>query len=257
MSRPLAVVTGASSGIGEAIALRLGRSGYDLLLVARREQLLTTLARKIATSNPGAAVTPFALDLGAQDAAERLVERAPNATVVINNAGFGKVGEALHVEDATYQQMITLNVSALTAITLAYARRMVARGGGTIMNVGSTSAFQPIPYQAVYAATKAYVKSFTEALAYELKGKGVSVLAFHPGPTKTPFVDIAGAESQERTFGRFFMSVDEVADLAMKQIQSGEETVVAGALNEVAATLSSVGPSKLVREVSARLFKPR
>ncbi|MCC6810496.1 MAG: SDR family oxidoreductase [Deltaproteobacteria bacterium] len=257
MQRPLAVVTGASSGIGEALALRLGSAGYDLLLVARREALLTELSARIVREHPEVRADVFALDLCTDDAAQKLLDRAPTASVLVNNAGFGKVGEALSIENGVYEQMIALNVAALTQLTLTFARRMVERGGGTILNVGSTSGFQPIPFQAVYAATKAYVMSFSEALSYELRGKGVSVLGLYPGPTKTGFSEIAGAQEHAKKHARVFMSADAVAALAMDQIKTGKESVVAGKLNAVAATLSQLGPRKAARRVAAAIFKPR
>lgn len=249
---PLAIVTGASSGIGEALSVRLKNAGYDLLLVARREPLLADLQKRL-----GSGADVFVLDLAKPDAAERLFARAPDAKVVVNNAGFGKVGDALSFEPAVYEQMIALNVATLTQITLRYARQMAAKGGGTILNVGSTSGFQPIPFQAVYAATKAYVMSLTESLSFELRDKNVRVLGLYPGPTRTEFGEVAGSLDHQRRHARFFMEADEVAELAMRQIRDGTERVVAGGLNNVAATLSQVGPRSVVRRISAALFKPQ
>jgi uncharacterized protein len=255
MSTPLAIVTGASSGIGEALALRLARAGYDLLLVARRKPLLDELKSRIEMEGIGSADV-LALDLSAKDAAEKVYARAPDATLLVNNAGFGKVGEALSIPGEVYDEMIALNVATLTGLTLRYAKRMAERGGGTILNVGSTSGFQPIPYQSVYAATKAYVMSFSESLSYELRGKGVNVLAIYPGPTRTAFSEIAGAQAQAKKRERFFMSADAVADLAMEQIKHGRDAAVAGTLNSVAARLAQLGPRRVVRRVAATLFKP-
>jgi short-subunit dehydrogenase len=256
MTNPLAIVTGASSGIGEALSIRLGRAGYDLLLVARRAKLLEDLAARIKRESPQVQATPFPLDLAAAGAAEALFARAPDATLLVNNAGFARVGEALSVEQGVYDEMITVNVSVLTATTLRFAKRMRERGGGTILNVASTSGFQPIPGQAVYAATKAYVMSLSEALSYELRGTGVNVLTLNPGPTRTEFTEVAGAQAQAKRKARLFMSADAVADLAMDQIKRGKEVAVAGKLNAIGAALAQIGPRKVVRAVSAALFKP-
>ncbi len=255
-SRPLAIVTGASSGIGEALSLRLARAGYDLLLVARREPLLGALSRRITTEIPEAKATPLALDLAQADAAERLFAHAPQADLVVNNAGFARVADALEVEPSVYDEMIALNVATVTRLTLRFARQMAGRGGGTILNIGSTSGFQPIPYQAVYAATKAYVSSFSEALAFELEGKGVNVLVLYPGPTNTAFSDVAGAKDQAKRHARFFMSAEAVADLAMEQIRTGKTALVAGKLNGIAAALAQIGPRRLSRRIAAELFRP-
>src|SRR5438045_840136 len=142
MARPLAVLTGASSGIGAALAPVLARDGYDLLLVARREALLGEVAARVKAAVPAARAETFALDVTAAGAAERLRERVPEAALIVNNAGFGTVANALDVDLETYRRMIALNVTALTEITYVFAKAMAARGGGTILNVASTAAFQ-------------------------------------------------------------------------------------------------------------------
>lgn len=257
MPRPLAIVTGASSGIGAALAPLLARDGWDLVLVARREALLADLASRIAREVPGAVAMPFALDLLAPDAARRLVDRAPAATLVVNCAGFGVFTRALETDDETYRRMIALNVTALTDVTLAFARLMVERGGGTIFNVASTAAFQAMPFASVYAATKAYVVSMSEGIHFELRGRGVSVLAFCPGPTETEFIGVAGvAEEQVAKGKKFFQSPEAVAASAARAIRRRAETRVPGFLNNILAFLARTSPRRISRWFAGRMFEP-
>jgi hypothetical protein len=256
MSRPLAILTGASSGIGAALAPLLAREGYDLLLVARREALLTGVAERCRAAAAGARADVLALDVTAPGAARTLLERAPEARLVVNNAGFGWFGEAVDGDLENYRRMIALNVTALTEIALAFARRMVeAKVPGVVLNVASTAAFQPIPYAAVYAATKAYVVSFSEAMHYETRGKGVAVLAFCPGPTVTEFAQAAGVSTDVREKNeRFFQSVDAVAASAVRAIRARAETRVPGILNNILAFLARVSYWRLARRTAALLF---
>lgn len=256
--RPLAIVTGASSGIGAALAPLLAAEGYDLLLVARRELLLLDLARTIAAALPGAHAEAFTLDLATPEAGRRLFERAPDARLVVNSAGFGVIGPALEADLDTYRRMIALNVSALTEVTYLFARRMAERGGGTILNIASTAAFGPLPYASVYAATKSYVVALSEGLHFELRGRGVRVLAFCPGPTDTAFGEAAGASAADLARGKpFFLGPDVVARKALRAIRRGAETKVPGALNNVLAFLQRHGPRRAVRWFGAYAFRPR
>ncbi len=256
MSRPLAVLTGASSGIGAALAPVLARDGYDLVLVARREDLLYVVADKVARDVPGARADAFALDLTGPDAAQRLVERAPASKLVVHSAGFGKIAPALAVDLDTYRRMIAINVSAVTEITYRFASKMAANGGGTIMNIASTAGFRAIPYFTVYAATKAYVVSFCEGLHYELRGRGVNVLAFCPGPTETEFISEAGADEMRDRGRHFFLKPERVAESVARAIRKRRESRVPGFLNNVAAFFQRHGPRGLVRWFSAKMFKP-
>jgi short-subunit dehydrogenase len=252
--RTQAVVTGASTGLGAELAERLARHGYDLVLVARRQQQLEETAARCTRA--GAQATVLALDLTAPGGPEKLLERAPDAELVVNGAGFGKIGEALAGDLADYERMIAINVRVLTAITHLYALRMRARGRGTIFNVASSAGIQPVPNAAVYAATKAYVKNYSEALAYELHGSGVSVLTFCPGPFHSEFAATAGVPDHvvERS-AAVMMTASQVADEALEAILHKRETYVPGALNRIAAVAARVGPPKIVRAVAARLFK--
>ena len=203
--QPLAVITGASSGIGRELAKLAAQKGYRLLLIARNMRALEVLSRDLRTETH-----LLALDLTAAGAVDQisswLSDRQIVPEIFINNAGFGAFGPASDMDEAMLKKMIRLNVMALTSLSLRMARRMKREGRGRIMNVASTAAFQPCPYLGVYGATKSYVLSFTESLAEELKGSGVTVTAFCPGPTRTQFGVTAGLSQESlrrpRTRGR-------------------------------------------------------
>lgn len=189
---PQAVITGASSGIGAALARRLCAEGYDLVLVARRAERLSALAEELRAAH-GREVEPLGLDVTDPEAPARLLEAAPRPDVLVNNAGMGRFGPVLDAESGEHLRSIRLNCEALTALTLAVLPGMIERRSGTIVNVGSIAGLQPVPYYAVYGATKAFVHSFSEALDAELEGKGVRVVAIAPGPVPTEFQQNAGS----------------------------------------------------------------
>jgi short-subunit dehydrogenase len=194
-ARPFAVVTGASGGIGLALARELASAGYDLLLVARSEARLRELASEIA-ARWGVAADPLVADLAAPAGVTRVIEawrsrnRPPD--VLVNNAGFGYFGPFAESAIATELEMMHLNMDALVHLTHAALADMRAGGTGRILNVASTAAFQPGPWMTVYYATKAFVLHFSEALAEELAGSCIRVTALCPGPTATGFEDRAG-----------------------------------------------------------------
>lgn len=189
-----ALITGATKGIGRALARELARRGADLILVARSEPDLRQVAGDIR-SRHDVTVHTIAADLGTPGGTDRLLAELDGRTVdlLINNAGIGTAGPFLDGTLARHHSSIDLNITGLTTLTYELGRSMVARGTGGIVNVASTAAFQPMPYQASYAATKAFVLSFTEALAAELRGTGVHVMAAHPGGTETSFFDTSTA----------------------------------------------------------------
>lgn len=251
------MLTGASSGIGAAMAPMLAREGYDLVLVARREAELARVADQVRAVEPAATAEVFPLDLAEKGAGERLFERAPRAKLVVNSAGFGKLGPALRYDLETYRRMIALNVSAITDITYLFARRMSEDGGGVIMNIASTAAFQPIPYFTVYAATKSYVVSLCEGLHFELRGKGVHVLAFCPGPVDTSFEAVAEVPEEMLTYGRPFMiSAEHCARVAVRAIRRRAERVVPGFWAGLGAIGARLSHWRLARWAAATLFRP-
>ncbi len=188
----VALVTGASTGIGEALARRFAAEGYDLVLVARSADKLAALSKEL-TEEHGIQVWVEAVDLSRSNVAEQLAERLReqniSVDVLINNAGVAEFGAFAGMQCERHQEMISLNITGLTEMLAKFLPPMLARGHGRIINVSSTSAFGPVPSAATYAATKAYILSLTESLAVELEGTGVSITALCPGFTATNMLD--------------------------------------------------------------------
>ena len=256
--RPVAVVTGASSGIGAAFARELARRGHDLWITARRHDRLEELASEIREAS-GARVDVLALDLANAEGPRALLDRLSVERVVpdlfVNNAGFGYMGEALDLDHATSLEMIQLNISALTELTLGIARRMVAIGRGGIINVASTAAFQPTPFTAVYGATKAFVLSFSESLNEELSGRGVRVHTLCPGFTESEFHSRAGSPGGvPRWMGT---TPEECVRRDLDAYARGEAVYIDGAINWLGALTQRLVPRRLVVRMSGRLMKPR
>ncbi|MCM2333732.1 MAG: SDR family NAD(P)-dependent oxidoreductase [Anaeromyxobacteraceae bacterium] len=256
-ARRLAVVTGASSGIGWALARALARRGDAVLAVARRAERLDALAAE-ALADGHAPIHTLALDLGADGAALALAAAARRLGVpalLVNNAGFGAYGPFEAADPARLAAMVRLNCEALLLATHALLPDLKAAGGAAVLNVASAAAFQPTPYMAAYGATKAFVLSFTEALDEELRGAGVRALAFCPGPVATEFGEVAGVGARfHEVPGR--LTAEEAAEAALQQLDDGEAVLVPGPLNKVATTLAQVLPRGLVRRASARVLRP-
>jgi uncharacterized protein len=228
--RELALVTGASSGIGRELARVHAECGGDLILIARREDRLTELADELRGEH-GATVYVLARDLSEPGAAAALVADLDRAdlrpTILINNAGFGHHGPFCAQDLARNARMVRLNVTALLELTGLLAPRLVRLGRGRILNVGSVAGFVPGPHQAVYFATKAFVGSFSEALAEELRGTGVTVTVLCPGPTRSEFGAAAGVEGVGG-FGGRIPSSREVAEYGYRAMLRGTPLVVHG-----------------------------
>ena len=189
--RPLALVTGASSGIGREIARHLANGGYDVALVARREGLLRELAGELEAEH-GCRAEVVVADLSDMSQVENVKQVVEEVDVLVNNAGFGKWGVLTDQEEASVEEMVDVNIRALTTLTRHYAGKMLGRGKGRILNVASIAAFQPGPGMAAYCATKSYVLSFSRSLHSELKGTGVTVTCLCPGYVETGFGEVAG-----------------------------------------------------------------
>lgn len=228
-------MTGASSGIGEHVARLLAARGYDLVIVARRLERLEALEKEIEAKH-GVAVTPVKLDLSANGAAETLFAQTEGAgmevEVLINNAGFGTQAHFPTIPWAKTAEQIQLNVVALTELTWRFLSTMKARDRGFVLNVASIGAYLPVPGYSTYAAGKAYVRNFSEALAHELRGTGVRVCCLCPGATLTEFTDVAGhkvPEWQKITM----MSAERCARVGVSALFSGRRLIVSGFWNTV------------------------
>src|SRR5213595_3840621 len=256
MAQEVALVTGASSGIGEALARRIARDGRHLVLVARRAERLQALARDLEHAHEVTAHV-IAKDLVKPAAARELLDevgrRGLTVDWLVNNAGFGTVGrfDRLPVEGELDE--IRLNVEVLVELTARCLPAMVARHAGVVMNIASMGAFAPGPYMATYAATKAFVLSFSEGIAAELGGTGVDVLCVCPGFTRTEFqtkaeVDVSGVPSFA------WMSADAVADQAVRSL-GRTPVVVNGAMNSMMATAIRFVPRAVTNRIVAAFLK--
>jgi hypothetical protein len=250
--RPVTLITGASAGIGHALARVFAKNGHEVVLVARREQLLANLADEIAATG-APRPTVLRADVSRIDAARRIGEALVAAglepEIVVNNAGFGLLGAAVTLDRGEQLAMIDLNVRALTDLSLGFAEALERRKGG-ILNVASVAAFMPGPGMAVYYATKAYVLSFTEALHHELAPKGVRVTALCPGPVPTEFQARAGIKSM-RLARAAVRTADQVAADGYKGLREGARVVVPGFPNQLAAVLAPLLPRSFIMRVSA------
>jgi hypothetical protein len=251
---PIALITGASSGIGQVFAREYAARGYDLIIVARRKDRLKALASDITESH-GVKVTVLAADLSVPGSAEKLAKSvgATPVDVLVNNAGWGHIGSFASEDLSGIVDEINVNVIALTQLSRLFVGQMIERGRGTIINIASTAAYQPVPNMAVYAATKAYVLSFTEALWGELQGTGVSALAVSPGGTATEFLDVAGG----RAMGSALMTPEQVVATAMTALQSSSPapSVIVGSQNRFLARAGRFVPKRQLIAVAKTLMK--
>jgi hypothetical protein len=253
-----ALVTGASSGIGTTFARALRARGERLVLVARRADRLEALAQELGGSDV-AAVIP--IDLAEPNGAARLQaevnRRELTVDMLVNNAGFGDTGRFHEAPIERLAGMIDLNARALVELTRRFLPGMIARGRGRIVNVVSNAAFQPVPYLAVYAATKSLALSFTEALATELRGTGVRLQALCPGLTETEFFEAArtGKELLVNKLPR--MTPEEVVACSLRGLDRGRLTVITGLSNRLLAAAVRLSPRGLARRVAAELYRPR
>jgi short-subunit dehydrogenase len=249
------LITGASSGIGEAFARRLAALGRNVFLVARSEDKLVTLCNELGRENRVRAQY-FVLDLSQPDAGERLFaeteKRGLEIDLLVNNAGFGSMGDFVKLDQARELNMIDLNVKALVDLTYRFLPPMRQRKRGAIINVASTAAFQPVPFMATYAATKAFVLSFSEAIWEENRPYGIEVLALCPGVTETNFFEAAHGHKPP---ARAAQTADEVVDTAMKALGRGKGHVVSGLSNLVMVEAERFVPRSVVVRVAGRMMR--
>jgi uncharacterized protein len=257
VTRPIALVTGASSGIGDSFARLLAERGYDLVLVARDAGRLEALAKDLEGSfGATAEVLPTDLTDPVQLATTeaRCHDRSAPIELLVNNAGFGTFG-SLHTLDLdTETREIQLNVVALVRLTHAAATEMFERRKGGILNVSSLAGFQPGPANATYSATKAFITSFTEAVHEELKGSGVNVTVLCPGFTRTGFQAVANVPA-ETIPGFVWQEADEVARAGLDALAKNRAVAIPGNLNKVLGNVSAVMPSAITRRLGAAVLK--
>lgn len=257
------LITGASSGLGAEFAREFGARGANLVLVARRQDRLEALAVDLA-ERFGTQSTVIPLDLTAPDAVATLVadleERGIRVATLVNNAGFGSYGRFAELDTERVHREVQLNVLALTELSRALWPHLIAHGRtapatGALINVASTAAFQPVPFMSVYAATKAYVLSFTEGLWFEAKGTGVKVLALCPGPTSTEFTEVA---SNEELFFGSPQTAEQVIAAAFRALdrRSTPPRVVSGLGNAFSARGVRLVPQRSLLTALGRIATP-
>jgi short-subunit dehydrogenase len=255
---PRALVTGASSGFGAAFARALRKRGHSLVLVARRHDRLLALQQELGGEKAVAVVSAdLAAPGGPAGVLKELEAKGVEIDLLVNNAGVGLTTPFLDQPVDRILGMVDLNVRAVVELTRALLPPMVRRGRGGVINVSSIAAFQPVPYMAVYSATKALTLSFTEAVAYELRGTGVRMQALCPGPTATEFLDMSQTHSGLLVRRMPMLRTEEVVEQSLEAFDRGKLRVVPGFVNRVTGVLGRLSPTALNLAVTARLFKPR
>jgi short-subunit dehydrogenase len=258
--RPLALITGASSGIGRELAKVFARRGYDLVLIARNKKAMEELASQLRASFETKAII-LAKDLSKHNAADEvfnvLRRKRLEVDVVVNNAGFGTFGPFVQTEVKSSLDLLQVNVVALTQLVRLFAAEMVKRGKGKILNVASTAAFQPGPWMSTYYASKAYILSFSEALAHELAGSGVTVSCLCPGPTRTEFHRRAGMEHIVLFHSFLTMEAAPVAQCAFEGLMKGKRVIIPGVLNKIGTVAARMAPHSLIMNVVRFLHRKR
>ena len=254
------LVTGASSGIGADVARSLARRGQGVTLVARRAERLNELAGELRSEHE-IRVEVLECDLGDARSRERmlaeLAELAVNVEVLVNNAGYGSGGRFYELDAEREVEMVRLNMEAVVALCARFVPEMVRRGRGGVLNVASMAAFQPLPRQATYAATKAFVLSFTDALHADLAGTGVTATALCPGPVKTEFADSAGISAEAEGLPEMVWAESpDVAEQGVRGLERGKRVVVPGGLlNRATALGGQHVPRSVLLRVAGR-FNP-
>jgi hypothetical protein len=248
--KKVALITGASAGLGVEFARQLSERGHRLVLAARRKDRLEGLAKDLGNARA------VAIDLSKANAAAKLMADVKDAgeevEILVNNAGFGLIGRFAELDTKRLRQMIDLNVGTLTDLCRAVAPQMIAHKSGGILNVASTAAFQPGPKMAVYFATKAFVLSLTEALHEELKADGVRVTCLCPGPTRTEFGDVAGFAGNGM-FDRVAMESPEVVKAGLEGLDRNHAVVVPGVVNKIGAASTRFAPRSMVRKIAGAI----
>jgi len=249
-----ALVTGASSGIGEQFARQLARRGFELILVARRAERLEALAAELPVR---ARAVPCDLATEAASVPERVAELGAAVDLLVNDAGFGTSGPFLEHDPARDAEQVRVNCEAIVTLTHAFLPGMVERRRGGVINVASSAGMQPIPYESVYAATKAFVISFTDALHVELRGSGVRVLCVNPGPVPTEWQGIAGYEEGRVGVVPGRISAEQVVREALDAYDRGRRSVIPGRVIRWFIRLTQPSPRAIQLRITERLYRPR
>ncbi|MEJ7789803.1 MAG: SDR family oxidoreductase [Thermoleophilaceae bacterium] len=255
------LITGASSGIGADIARSLASRGHGVVLVARREERLASLAEELSAAH-GVRAETLSADLGDAGARKGMLKRLDGlglqVGVLVNNAGFGSGGSFTDLDAEREAAMVRLNCEAVVALCGRFVPEMAERGSGAVLNVASVAAFQPIPRQATYAATKAFVLSFTDALHAELKGSGVTATALCPGPVKTEFGEEAGIGGIEsKVPGFMFTDSAFVAEQGVRGLERGRRLAIPGRGNAAAALGGQHAPRGVLLSLASRFYPVR
>lgn len=251
------LITGASGGIGEAFARRLAAEKHNLVLAARSEAKLHDLCDELMLKHQITAHY-VVVDLNSPDADARLFHETERYKMqiewLVNNAGFGSMGDFANLDLKRELEMIDLNISALVALTHRYLQQMRERKSGTIINVASTAGFQPVPFMATYAATKAFVRSFSEAIAEENRPHNITVTALCPGPTDTNFFNVADAKPLQV---KGVQSPEEVVETALKAVKNKKASVISGWTNYVGSVFGSLTPNSVVTRVIGNVLREK
>jgi len=256
------LITGASSGIGEAFARRLAAEKHNLVLVARSENKLHELCDDLMIEHQIIAHY-VAIDLNGIEADQQLFDETERHGLeiewLINNAGYGSMGDFAELELENELEMIGLNIMVLVALTHRYLQKMRERRSGVIINVASTAGFQPVPFMATYAATKAFVRSFSEAIAEENRLFNITVTALCPGPTETNFFNAAkiGEGVKDAFMKKGMQTPEEVVEAALQAVNRGKSTAISGWTNRLTARLGNFVPNSLITRVVGGVLRPK
>lgn len=245
------LITGASSGIGYELAKVFAENKHNLILTARRTERLSLIKEEILSKHNNIDIYVFPMDLTEDNATDILFDKIQKANlkidILVNNAGFGDFGLFEDADKEKLENMIRLNMLSLTALCKLFLPQMIARKSGRILNVASTGAFQPIPYMAVYGATKAYVQSFSEAIAEELRVHNIFVCSLCPGPTSTEFGNAAGVKDNSAVFSiTKIASSKNVARFAYKKLMKGKRIAIHRFKNKVQVFLNRILPRIII-----------
>jgi uncharacterized protein len=255
---PFALITGASKGIGKAIAETLASRGYDLLLVARSADLLQQVSEEIQSFSKRNCKW-FSVDLAGEQSAEKVFDWCTQnqfeVSILVNNAGYGLSGPFEKYSSEEHADMLRVNIVTLTKLTRLFLPQLLKRPAGYILNIGSTAAYQAVPYLSAYSASKAYVLSFSRGLCQELKKTSVSVTCICPGPTDTNFVNRANVGRKgQRAAEKFNMSPQTVAHIAVESLFRRRPEVITGGANKLSAFFAWLMPKPMVENIAKKLY---